>query len=72
MGDASLPCYENLAKGAWVAKWQDRDGNQCSKSFGSNKYTNNIAKAKAIEHHQKMMRELPHYREALQLEAEAQ
>jgi len=27
-----------------------------------------IAKAKAIEHRQKMMRELPHYREALQLD----
>jgi len=24
----------------WVAKWQDADGNQCCKSFGSKKYGN--------------------------------
>jgi len=64
-------CYKSNP-GTWVAKWQDRDGNQCSKSFGLNKYGNMIAKTKAIEHHQKMIWSLPHYREALQLDAEAQ
>jgi len=34
----------------------------------SKKYGNKGAKAKAIEHCQKMMRDLPHYREALQLD----
>jgi len=56
---------------AWVAKWQDEDGNQCHKCFSSKKYGNDIARTRAIEYRQKMMRELPHYREALQLDAEA-
>jgi len=55
----------------WVAQWEDADGNKCKKSFGSNKYAN--ARTRAIKHHQKMIRELPHYREALCLDdAEAQ
>jgi len=61
--------YKN--PGAWVTKWQDRDGNQCKKCFSSKKYTNDIAKAMAIDHRSWMIRELPHYREALQLDAEA-
>jgi len=55
----------------WVAQWQDADGNRCSKWFSSKKYGNDVAKAKAIEHRQRMIRSLPHYREALQLDAEA-
>jgi len=62
--------YNKKSKG-WVAEWQDIDGNQCSKSFGSKKYTNDVTKAKAIEHRQRMIRSLPHYREALQLDDEA-
>jgi len=53
---------------AWVATWQDEDGNQCHKCFSSKKYGNDIARTRAIEHRQRMMRELPHYREALQLD----
>jgi len=54
----------------WMVTWQDVKGNQCCKYFSSKKYTNDIAKAKAIEHRQKMIRELPHYVEALHLDAE--
>jgi len=36
--------------GNWVAMWQDTEGNQCCKWFASKKYTNDIAKAMAIEH----------------------
>jgi len=57
--------------GAWVAQWYDSSGTKCKKWFSSKKYTNEGAKAKAIEHRQRMMRELPHYREALCLDAEA-
>jgi len=58
---------------SWVATWRDADGGRCHKSFGSKKYGNDVAKAKAkaIEYRQRMMRELPHYREALCLDAEA-
>jgi len=52
----------------WVAHWQDKDGNQCHKYFSSKKYGNAIAKAKAIEHRQRMIQSLPHYIEALQLD----
>jgi len=68
-GMTGVSHYKN--PGAWVTTWHDRDGNQCKKCFSSKKYTNDIAKAKAIKHCQKMMRELPYYREALQLDAEA-
>jgi len=60
-------CYYRKPK-SWVAKWQDMKGNECSKYFSTNKYSNDVAKAKAIEYRQRMMRELPHYREALQLD----
>jgi len=56
----------------WMATWRDADGNQCYKCFNSKKYGNDIAKAKAIKHRQKMIWSLPHYREALCLDAEAQ
>jgi len=52
----------------WVAKWQEGDGNKCCRCFSSKKHSNDIAKAMAIEHRQKMIRSLPHYREALQLD----
>jgi len=52
----------------WVAHWRDADGNQCSKCFSSKKYGNDVAKAKAIEHRQRIIRSLPHYREALCLD----
>jgi len=55
----------------WVAKWQDRDGNKCCRCFSLKKHGNEGAKAMAIEHCQRMIRSLPHYREALQLDAEA-
>jgi len=55
---------------AWVAKWNDIDGNQCCKWYSSKKYGHDIAKTKAIKHCQKMIWSLPHYREALQLDAE--
>jgi len=58
--------YKN--PGTWVAQWKDADGNKCHKYFSLNKYTNDVAKAKAIEHRQKMICSLPHYREALQLD----
>jgi len=60
-------CFNKKSK-CWVAKWQDIDGNQCRKSFGSKKYGNDVAKAKAIEHRQRMIQSLPHYREALCLD----
>jgi len=59
--------YDKKSK-RWVAQWHDRDGNKCCKCFASKKYGNDIAKAKAIEHRQRMIRELPHYREALCLD----
>jgi len=55
----------NKKSKSWVAHWRDADGNQFFKWFNSKKYGNDIAKAKAIEHRQRMMKELPHYREAL-------
>jgi len=54
--------------GNWVATWQDTEGNQCCKWFASKKYTNDIAKAMAIEHWAWMIWSLPHYVEALQLD----
>jgi len=49
---------------SWVATWQDAKHNQWSKSYSTKKYNNANAMAW-------MIRELPHYREALQLDAEA-
>jgi len=63
-------CYKSKLR-VWVAFWKDAEGNQWSKHFGLNKYGNAITKAKAIEHCQKMIWSLPHYREALQLDAKA-
>jgi len=52
----------------WTATWNDVDGNKCSKGFNSNKYGNDVAKAMAIEHQQRIIRELPHYVNALCLD----
>jgi len=60
--------WHEKRSGAWVADWQDIDGNQCSKSFGSKKYGDAEAWAMAIEHCQMMIRSLPHYVEALPLD----
>jgi len=58
----------NKKSNRWAAQWQDSNGNKCYKSFSSKKYTNDIAKAKAIEYRQKIIQSLPHYREALCLD----
>jgi len=69
-GVTGVSYYKNPR--AWVAFWQDADGNQWTKRFSLNKYGDNIAKTMAIKHCQKMIWSLPHYREALQLDAKAQ
>jgi len=61
--------YKN--PGIWAAQWKDADGNKCCKYFSSKKYGNDNAKVLAIKHRSQMIRSLPHYREALQLDAEA-
>jgi len=53
---------------SWVAEWIDAESNNCSKSYSSKKYSNDVAKAMAIEYCQRMIRLLPHYVEALQLD----
>jgi len=53
----------------WVAAWQYAEGNLRTISFGLNKYGNAITKAMAIKHCQRMIWYLPHYREALCLDA---
>jgi len=60
-------CF-NKKSNHWMATWQDAEGNQCRKWYSSNKYGNAIAKAMAIEHCQRMIRSLPHFREALRLD----
>jgi len=52
----------------WVAQWEDADGNKCRKYFSLKKYGNDIARTRAIDHRQKMIWSLPHYREALCLD----
>jgi len=52
----------------WVAQWEDADANKCKKCFSSKKYGNKGTKAMAINHRQKMICSLPHYREVLQLD----
>jgi len=56
----------------WTATWNDADGDKCSKGFSSKKCGNAEAQAMAIKHCQRMIWSLPHYREALQLNAKAQ
>jgi len=68
-GVTGVSHYKN--PGTWAAHWRDKNGNKCCKWFSSKKYGNKGAKAKAIKHCQRMICSLPHYREALQLDAEA-
>lgn len=51
----------------YVATWNDNDGNACSKIFTKAKYGDEGAKQKAIDYRNEMIRQLPHYREALNL-----
>jgi len=69
-GMTGVSYYKNL--GVWVTQWQDADGNKCRKWYNSKKYGNDIAKVMAIEHWALMIQSLPHYREALCLDAKAQ
>jgi len=57
-GMMGVSYYKN--PGAWVAKWNDTDGNKFRKCFSLKKYGNNNAKAMAIEHCQRMIWSLPH------------
>jgi len=57
--------------GVWVSQWNDVKGNQCKKWYSLKKHTNAEAKAMAIEHRQRMIWSLPHYREALRLDPKA-
>jgi len=58
----------NKKSNRWVATWQDSSGTNCCKCFSSKKYGNDIARTRAIKHRQRMIRSLPHYREALCLD----
>jgi len=69
-GVTGVSYYKN--PGTWVAKWQDIDCNQCREYFSLKKHTYAEAKEMAIKHCHRMIRSLPHYREALQLDAETQ
>jgi len=62
--------WRDNKSGAWVATWNDADGNQCIKSFSSNKYGDAKAKAMAVAHCQRIIRSLPHYVEALRLDVD--
>jgi len=52
----------------WIASWNDERGDRHTKSYSAKKYGINNAKALAIEYRARMMRELPHYVNALQLD----
>jgi len=62
-------CFYNKSK-SWIASWKDASGNNWNKCFSSNKYGDVEAKAMTIEYRQSMIRLLPHYVEALQLDAD--
>jgi len=63
-------CFDKKSK-SWPATWQDAGSSHQCKWYSSKKYSNDVAKAMAIEYCQRMIRSLPHYVEALQLDAEA-
>jgi len=48
--------------------WKDDEGNQYSKSYSAKKYGNDNAKILAIKYRARMVRELPHYANALRLD----
>jgi len=52
----------------WGAMWKDEEGNLYSKSYSAKKYGNANAQVLAIEYRARMVRELPHYANALHLE----
>jgi len=52
----------------WIATWKDEEGNQYSKSYSAKKYSTDNAKVLAIEYRARMIRELPHYANALRLD----
>jgi len=52
----------------WIATWKDEEGNQYSKSYSAKKYGTDNAKVLAIEYRARMVRELPHYANALRLD----
>jgi len=58
--------YDKKSK-LWVASWQDVDGTLCSWSYTLKRFGDH-AKNMAIGHCQMMIRELPHYVEALGLD----
>jgi len=64
-------CHDNKSW-AWVSLWKDVNGNSFKKYFSSNKHCNAEAKATATEHCQRIIRSLPHYVEALQLNVDDQ
>jgi len=63
-------CYDKHSK-SWIASWKDASGTNWNKYFSTNKHGDAEAQAMAIKHRQRMIQSLPHYREALQLDAEA-
>jgi len=63
-------CFDKKSN-RWMATWQDSSGTKSCKWFSSKEYRNEGARTMAIEHCQKMIWSMPHYREALQLDAEA-
>jgi len=63
-------CYDKNSK-SWIASWKDAGSTNWNKYFSTNKHGNAEAQAMAIEHCQKMIWSLPHYVNALCLDAEA-
>jgi len=55
-----------------VSLWKDANGNSFKKYFSLNKHNNAEACTMAIEHCQRIIRSLPHYVEALQLNVDDQ
>jgi len=51
----------------WAAMWKDEQGDKHKKSYSAKKCGNDNAKVLAIEYRARMVRELPHYANALRL-----
>jgi len=60
--------YDKKSK-SWVASWQDVDGNNCRQLFSLKRWKDH-AKTMAIGYRERMMRELPHYVEALRIDVD--
>jgi len=54
----------------WIASWNDENGNRHSKSFAVIKYGPARSRELAIEYWSRMVRDLPHYVNALRLDRE--